>query len=80
MTAGDNFQNNERIDSPERATDFATKCSLEAWERGGVHARLGNQQQVDSSKSKEQGFLNFAANDPLLVAQAAVPEATPSIS
>lgn len=78
MTAGDNFQNSDRIDSPTRANDFATKCSLEAWERGGTQARPGNQPQADSEKFTEQGILDFAANDPLLVAQAAATEATPS--
>lgn len=68
MTASDNFQNNDRIDSPERATDFAAKCSLEAWEHTGTLAILDN--RANSTKSNEENFLDFWANDPLLIAQA----------
>ena len=76
MTAGDNFQNNDRVDAPVRANDFATKCSLQAWEPGADKQRLGNQ-PADSSNLSEQGFLDFAVNDPLLVAQeTATPERT----
>lgn len=68
MTAGDNFQNSDKIDSPSRANDFATKCSHEAWERSSADARFGHQ-KTDSSGTPEQSFLDFAANDPLLIAQ-----------
>ncbi|MBX9568482.1 MAG: hypothetical protein K2X77_06275 [Candidatus Obscuribacterales bacterium] len=69
MTAGDNFQNSDRIDSHERANDFATKCSLEAWERGDTQARIGNEKTI-AQKTGEQSFLDFGTNDPLLLAQA----------
>lgn len=71
MMAGDNFQNSDRIDSPARANDFSTKSSLEAWSHAG---NTRTDQQVSSNKASELDILDFSKNDPLLLAQNALPE------
>lgn len=77
MTAGDNIQNSDRIDSHERANDFATKCSLEAWERTDSQVGFDNRKS-GFANSNEEGFLDFGANDPLLLAQANSNDAAPT--